>query len=169
MRYESEVSRVGTALVERGIETNAGTHHAETIRTDQPDAIAGCILQHVPLQRLSLGAGLAEACGNDNRRLDAMLTAILNDVGHSFRRGSDDHQFHLLLNLGYGGVCLASLDHRILRIDRIQSALITAFQHVLKHDLPDRINPVAGAKHRDGLRCEKGIKIMLAHDFRYQM
>ena len=127
------------------------------------------IVQHGLFQHLPLGAGFAEAGSDDYRCLDAMLAASLDDVGHGLRRRGDHCQFNRLADFANRGVGLAALNFRAFRVDRVKPALVAAFDHVLEYDLADRIDTLAGAEDRDGFWREKGIEVVLAHDFAIQM
>ncbi len=164
LRDEGDVAGVRRALVEGGVQPDGGAHDAEAVGADQSDVVAVRGLHQLPLQRGAGRAGLAETGGDDDRRFHAVDAAVFEDAGHALRRGGDHHQLDRLADLGDGGIGALSLHHGMAGVDRIQRALEAALQHVLEHDLADRVGAVAGAENGHRFGCEQGIEIVLAHD-----
>ena len=162
--HEGDVAGIGSALVERGVEADGRAHDAQAVRTDEADLVTACGFHQFFFQCDAGRSCLAETGGDDDRRLHAVEAAFFDDARHGLRRRGDHHQFHLFADLGDGCVSALALYLRMLGVDRIQRALETALQHVLEHDLADRVGTVAGAEHGDGLGCEQGIEVVLAHD-----
>jgi len=163
LRDEGQIADIGAALVESGVEPDLWPHDAEAVRPDQTYPVMLRSFQHSPFQRLAGFAGFAETGGDDDGRLDLMLAALFDDVRHRRRRRRNHRQLDGLLDLRQRGIGFDALDFLVLGIDWIQATLKTALQHVLKHDLTDRILPVAGTEHCDRFGRKQGLQVMLAH------
>ena len=100
-----------------------------------------------PFHSATFAADFAKAAAQHHRKRDALRATLLDDARHGLRRRRDHHQFDRLRDLGNPGICPPALNFGVLGIDRIQFSLISAFQHVLEHNLSDRVLTVAGAKH----------------------
>jgi hypothetical protein len=100
-------------------------------------------------QRQAGGTRFGKTCGDDDGSLDPVLAAILDDIGHGLRRRGDDRELHCLADLKQRGVGFMALNFLMPGIDRKKRAFVTAFQHVVQHNLADRINAFAGSKYGD--------------------
>ncbi len=163
LRDEGQIADIRTTLVESSIKADIRSHDPQTIRPDQPHTIMLRGFQHLSFQYFTGFTGLTEAGGDDDGRPDLMLAALLDDIGDGRRRRRNHRQFDGLLNLRQRGTGFDSLNFLVLGINGIKRTLIATLQHILEHDLPDRICTITGTKHRYGFWREKRLEMVLAH------
>ena len=107
----------GHALGKGGVDARERAHDAQTIGADDAHLGAARLFKNLLLEFASLFANFLEAGGDDDGALDAILHALLNQVGHGRRRGDDHRQVHLLGHVTDGGVGADAHDIVALGVD----------------------------------------------------
>ena len=131
------------------IETDAGHHDAEAIRTDQPHAV----FLRGPLRRIRQRTrAMAEPGTDDDRTRRAATACFIDQPGDRSRRRGDDDQFghkSQFLDAADGS---DAVDLGIARIDEAELAFELGFANIVQNGAADRAMARTGADQRDGTR-----------------
>ena len=115
------------------------------------------------VQCLALAARFAKACRQDNSIANARLTALPDNPGCARRRGCDDCQIDLLIDVGDGGIAKPVTDFVVFGIDRKDRPVKSPFQQVHIDPGANRTTGITGAKNRQGTRIEEIFQATGAH------
>ncbi len=106
---------------------------------------------------------LANAGGQDQRRLHALFAALLDDPRRLVRRNGQHRQVHRSGHLLQCRVAGAPAQPAVFGVDRIQFAFEAGAQQVAEYLGAEGSAALAGAEYGDAAGCEQGIEVMGAH------
>lgn len=94
LRQEGDVPRDRSRRRERGVHVDCrrGVHDAETVRPDEPHAVATCQRNQLPFGGLAVGAFFGKPGGNHDESPHSLLRALPDDVEHLGRGHDDDRE-----------------------------------------------------------------------------
>ena len=162
--HERELAGLGGQMPERGVEAAARHHDPEAVGADDPQEMRPRRLEHRLLERLSaLGAALAKACCDDDRRLGTPLAESGNDAGDRLRRRRHHGEIRRRRQARDVRMTWLAVDLRVLRIDQHDRAGKAPFAQVPLHDGPNRRRLIARANQRHRCRLEQAIQITHRH------
>ena len=90
---DGDTSRSGGKALQADEWTTKPVFHvddADTVGAYKTDSPFSGVFQHLGLQRLSLLGEFPEPAGFDDQPFDPFLSALIDDIGHGFRRREDD-------------------------------------------------------------------------------
>ncbi len=132
--------------------------HAHAVGAHQPHAGGAGETGQLPLGGASFDAGLPEARGDDDHRLDADLGTLAHDIGDGLGPYGHQRQVRRFGQVPDARVRPHAGDPLGPRVDREHTAAEAAPQQV-GHDLvPDRQGVPVGADHCDRARFEQGLE-----------
>ena len=136
---------------------------AQTVGTDDAQAVRLGDADDLLLQPPALGADLLEARRHDNGPRHAGLAALTDHVRHALGRHGDDSQVDLAWHLADGRIGLDALDRRSGGIDGIHDTVVFGADEVAQQDVADRPLFVGGADDGDALGVEQFVQVCCAH------
>ena len=125
LRNQRHLAFVGALLGKGGVEFARRPHDTETVRAQDPHAVAAGDFQNFALQRGAGVTALGETARNDQGETHTAFTALLDDAGNRHRLRTDDRQIdspgHVMQRLeGF-----LALHRLVLRVDREQTSAKT--------------------------------------------
>jgi hypothetical protein len=165
LRHQREVARLCRALAEGGVEPDGRALDAKAVGADETDAVFFRHRFQRILERGTRRARLAEAGRQHNGVTDAALPAFFHDLRDGRRRRRNQRQLRNRRQFAGAGVAAFAVDRLVLRVDRIDLALIARMTQVPEQGAGDRVLALAGAEDRDRTGVEQGAQIVLRHGF----
>lgn len=128
------------------VETDAGHHDAQTIRSDQPHT---AFLRR-PLRRIRQRTRSVTEPGTDNDR--AHTAGFIDESGDRACRSGDDDQFRRKIQFSDTAGGRDAVDLGIARIDEAEFAFELGFANIIENGAADRAMARAGSDERDRTR-----------------
>ena len=130
-----------------------GLKKPDAVRSDDARAAFAADAPDLPLEVLALGSQLAKAGGKDDRALDLVLDALLDQAEDRLGRGEQNGHVELVGNGTDARIGLEAQDLLALGIDRVYLPAARVPQ-ALQEEAPEAPFLVAGADQRHRLGVE---------------
>ena len=160
LRNQRQISRSRHMRGKARVETDAGHHDAQAIRSDQPHAV----FLRGPLRRIRQRTRtVAEPGADDNGTRRSAAACLVDEAGDRACRRGDDNQFRRKRQFSdtAGGCCSVNLG--IARIDEAEFALELSFTNIVENGASDRAMARAAPDQRDGTRRKQIFQAIGGH------
>ena len=149
LRDQRQISRRRHVRGKARIETDAGHHDAEAIRTDQPHAV----FLRRPLRRLRQRTRtMAEPGADDDRTRRAAAARLVDQPRDRAGRRGDDDEFGRKGQFCDAADGCDTIDLGIARIDQAELAFELGLANIVENGAADRAMARTGSDQRDGMR-----------------
>ena len=160
LRDQRQISCGRHVRGEARIETDAGHHDAQAIRTDQPHAVFVCR----PLRLFRHRARAMAEPGTDNDRARRAAAARLIDQAcDRARRRGEHNDFGRKSQLGDAAGGRDTIDLVITRIDEAELAFELGFTNIVENGAADRSMARTGSDQRDRVRRKQIFQTIGGH------
>ena len=164
LRHEGHPAFLRRAGGKRCVHLNRRGDDAKAVRADHAQQMRTCRLEHRVLQRNSRGvAAFAETGGDDDGRFRTACAQLRNEGRHGLWRRADDGQIGRERQGLHVGIAKYPGDRVVLRIDRKDRPLETAFPQIFGNHGAYRMRPVACADERNAVGTEKSVEVAGGH------